>query len=216
MSSRIFLPGDPAVPAPVRWKQLPSAAAAAATPPAPREPDKAAEAARREKETQERVREAYATGLREGDAAGRNRAAAELQPVVERFAATIGELTQLRARLRQQAESDTIRLALAIARRVLRRELSVDPEALRGLLLAALDKLQGQEVARVRVHPSHAAVLRDCLQKKYAGAQIEMVTDSGQVPGTAVFETSRGNLDASVETQLEEIERGLTDRLQRA
>jgi flagellar assembly protein FliH len=135
--------------------------------------------------------------------------------VVERFAATIGELTLLRPRLRQQAESDTIRLALAIARRVLRRELSVDPEALRGLLLAALEKLQGQEVARVRVHPSHAAVLRDCLQRKYAGAQVEIVTDSGQVPGTAVFETSRGNLDASVETQLEEIERGLTDRLQR-
>ena len=32
-------------------------------------------------------------------------------------------------------------------------------------------------------------------------------------PGRAIFETTRGNLDASVETQLHEIEQGLTDRL---
>ena len=33
--------------------------------------------------------------------------------------------------------------------------------------------------------------------------------------GSAVFETSRGELDASVDTQLAEIERGLTDVLER-
>ncbi len=34
-------------------------------------------------------------------------------------------------------------------------------------------------------------------------------------PGAVVFETERGNLDASVESQLQEIERGLADRLRR-
>jgi flagellar biosynthesis/type III secretory pathway protein FliH len=34
--------------------------------------------------------------------------------------------------------------------------------------------------------------------------------------GTVIFETDRGNLDASVESQLREIERGLGDRLRSA
>jgi len=39
--------------------------------------------------------------------------------------------------------------------------------------------------------------------------------DPQLTPGSAVFETSRGELDASVSTQLDEIQRGLTDLVRR-
>ena len=39
--------------------------------------------------------------------------------------------------------------------------------------------------------------------------------DGSRDPGVVVFETDRGNLDASVESQLGEIERGLADSLRR-
>ena len=42
-----------------------------------------------------------------------------------------------------------------------------------------------------------------------------MVPDASRELGTVIFETQRGNLDASVESQLQEIERGLADRLRR-
>jgi flagellar biosynthesis/type III secretory pathway protein FliH len=42
-----------------------------------------------------------------------------------------------------------------------------------------------------------------------------VVADSGLERGGVVFETPRGNLDASLETQLLEIQRGLSDRLLR-
>ena len=71
---------------------------------------------------------------------------------------------------------------MAIARRVLRRELAVDPEALRGLALAAMEKLQAQEIRRVRVHPSHAALLSSVLREK-TGGEIEVVADSSREPG---------------------------------
>jgi flagellar assembly protein FliH len=41
------------------------------------------------------------------------------------------------------------------------------------------------------------------------------VADASREPGAVIFETQRGNLDASIESQLQEIERGLTDRLGR-
>ena len=215
MSCRVFLPDDPPHSNPVPWKQVPRTVPAGGvrTVPAESEPDLQLEMARLEQDCERRVREAYAAGMQEGETAGRTRAAAEFQPVVERFAQTIAELSQMRARLRREAEGDTIRLALAIARRILRRELAVDPDALEGLLIGALEKLQGQELSRIRVHPSHAALVRAQLETLRASASVEIVSDASRPPGTAIFETGRGNLDASVEAQLEEIERGLTDRL---
>jgi flagellar assembly protein FliH len=109
-----------------------------------------------------------------------------------------------------------LRLALAIARRVLRRELAVDPEALHGLALAALEKLNAIEIYRVRVHPSLAAQLERLLAASPARAALEVIGDPGSAPGSIVFETARGNMDASVDTQLAEIERGLADRVGRS
>ncbi len=166
-------------------------------------------------ECAQRVSEAHAAGVREGEANGRRQAATELEPVVARLCASIEELAGMRARLRHEAEADLVKLALAIARRVLRRELSVDPEALGGLVLSALDKLQGQEIARVRVHPAQAAAVTAGLRKTPAGTAVEVLSDPSREPGAIVFETARGNLDASLESQLMEIERGLADRLRR-
>ena len=175
--------------------------------------DPAARIAQLQLQMEQRVREAHAAGLKEGEAAGRSRAAAELQPVIERLSKAIEDLAGLRPRLRRDAETDMLKLSLAIARRILRRELAVDPEALHGLVLAALEKLQGQEVCRVKVHPSLAPPVKACLQKGLAGAAVEVVADPSAPPGTVIFETGRGNLDASIESQFQEIERGLTDRL---
>jgi flagellar assembly protein FliH len=162
-----------------------------------------------------RAREAHAAGMREGEAEGRKRAAAELQPAIDRLARSIEEIGGLRARLRAEAEADMIQLSLAIARRVIRRELAVDPEALHGLVLGALEKLSGQEISRIRVHPSHVALVTESLRQNTASAKVEVIADPTRDVGTVIFETQRGNLDASVDSQLQEIERGLADRLRR-
>ncbi|HUB31566.1 MAG TPA: FliH/SctL family protein [Bryobacteraceae bacterium] len=216
MSSKVLPPDDPRPVGPVAWRPVASPrrqpAAPAAQIPAP---DQAARLAEQEQECQRKVREARAAGMREGEAAGRSRAAAEVQPVIERLGRAIQDLAALRPRLRRQAEADTLQLALAIARRVLRRELAVDPEALHGLVLAALEKVEAREISRVRLHPSQSAAVSAWLRQAAAGQTIEVVADPACQPGAAVFETERGDLDASVETQLHEIERGLADCLRR-
>ena len=86
---------------------------------------------------------------------GREEASAELKPVLERLARAAADLSNLRDRVRRQAETDLVKLALAIARRVLHRELAIDPDAMQGIVRTALDRLQNREVDRLRVHPSH-------------------------------------------------------------
>jgi flagellar assembly protein FliH len=161
---------------------------------------------------EQRMEDARRAGYSEGEAAGRSRSQADVRPLVDRLARTIEELAAIKPRLRGEAESDVVRLAVAIARRVLRRELTVDPSAIEGLVKAALEQLDTREITRVRVHPDHEAALRRCLEKVVVDRTIELAADGTLERGAVLFETARGNLDASVETQLREIERGLADR----
>lgn len=158
------------------------------------------------------VIEARTTSRREGEAAGRAAAQAEVQPVLQRLAAAIQEVSELPAKLRAQSEGDLVRLAVAIAQRILQRELNVDPEVIAGLVRVGLEKVRMQDMMRVRVSPDHVATIKECLTRS-GGAHVEVIADPAQPRGGVIFETSRGKLDVSIGTQLQEIERGLTDRL---
>jgi flagellar assembly protein FliH len=180
------------------------------------EPDAAALGARLEhleQEAERREQQAFAAGFRKGEAAGREQASAQIEPALEKVAATVAELGTHRRKLRRDAEEDLVKLAVAIARRVLRRELQVDPDALLGVVKAALDKLEGREIDRVRVNPVDAPALQRLFERMSNAARIEVVADERLERGAAIFDTARGSLDASVETQLLEIQRGLADRI---
>lgn len=159
-------------------------------------------------------RESYQKGFSEGAAVGKEQAAAEVQPVIERLTKSLAELSSLRSKMRRESEKDLVKLSIAIARRVLHREVTVDPESIEGLIKVALDKLNTRDTCRVRIHPSHAEFLKRSFDVGNS-QKIELIADPSLRPGDAVFETAHGTLDASIESQLSEIERGFADRLQR-
>jgi flagellar assembly protein FliH len=160
-------------------------------------------------------REAYQKGFAEGTAVGKEQAAVEVQPVLDRLAHTLAELSSLRSRIRRDAEKDLLKLAVAIARRVLHREVTIDPESIEGLIKVALEKLQSRDLCRVRVHPNHAAFMKSSFDRISNSKKIELIADASLRCGDVMFETEHGTLDASIESQLSEIERGFADRLQR-
>src|SRR5437868_13765144 len=96
--------------------------------------DPQARRAEMQREAERRIQEARQAGFQDGLATAKTAAAAEVKGLSERVARTIADLVELRPRLRRQAEADLVKLALAIARRILHRELGVDPEAMRGLI----------------------------------------------------------------------------------
>ena len=108
---------------------------------------------------------AYARGRREADAEAHQRFSTAMQNTAERLAQSVKQLADVRPRLCKEAEVDLLRLALAIAQRVLHRELNVDPTALQALVQLSLERLGRQEQIRVRVHPSLADSIRAILAK---------------------------------------------------
>lgn len=160
-------------------------------------------------------REAYQRGFNEGKEVGRLQANAELQPVLDRTTRSLADLSSMKGRLRKEAEGDLLKLAVAIARRVLHRELTLDPESIEGLIRVALDKLESRELARVRVHPEQEAAISKLLTRYTSGQKVEVTPDSTLQLGDVIFETAHGSLDASIESQLSEIDRGFADRIRR-
>jgi len=209
-SSKILQDSELSAVSPIAWRST------SAPPPAPVQARVAAVDTRAGLDLQddEGRKESYQRGFSEGRTVGHDQAAAELQPVMDRLTRSLTDLASIRSRVRKTAESDLLKLAIAVARRVLHRELTLDPGSIEGLIRVALEKLESRELCRVRVHPDQEPVIRTLLAR-FSAAPVELIPDPALQCGDVLFETAHGTLDGSIEAQLQEIERGFADRLRR-
>jgi len=153
-------------------------------------------------------REAFDAGYRQGEQNART----ALTPVLERLNASIAQVVDMRPDLRRRAEKDAVELSLQIARRVLHRELAIDGNALNALARVVFDRLARTESWQLTVHPQFADAIRGALP---AGSinKVQIEADGSCAQGTLIVRYGEGTIDASIESQLAEIDRGLTDRL---
>jgi len=219
MSSKLYRSGEVATET-VAWRRVPSLDGSpiegSAFPAAGFIPALSGAAAHPANALEQRLQEAYQRGFREGQDAARNELEGQLGAMAARLARTIEELSGMRQRFRHEAEEEVIALAIAIARRILHRELTVAPEALVGLLKAALEKIEAREVHRVRIRPEDLPLVQQNLDQMGLPQRVELIADAALERGAIILDSSRGALDASVETQLAEIERGFADLVRRA
>lgn len=181
----------------------------------PRKPeiDVARQLSELERIRQQDAARARQEGFEQGLSQGKEQNAAEVKTASARLAQLLEEIVSLRRKMRKEVEGEAVKLSLAIARRILYRELTTDPDSIRGIVHAALEKLGRREIIRVRVYPDAVQTLKASLEQTGSSAAISVVADRSLTPGSLIFETAMGELDASVDTQLQEIQRGFTDRL---
>lgn len=158
-----------------------------------------------------RVHAAYNRGVADGESTAQQRASALAAPVLANFASLLKELAAARKNARQEAEESMVKLALGIARRVLHREMATDPDAILGLVRSGFDRLNSRELHKLRLSPGDAQIVLEHRADLAIPPAVEISADAGLAPGSAIFETTRGELDLSIQTQLEEIERGFAD-----
>lgn len=106
-------------------------------------------------------------------------------------------------------------LAMAIARRVIGRELEFHPEAVVEIVKQALgDKARQRREITLRVNPSDAQLLKDSrpelLEMLSRCKDIAIREDADIAPHGVIIETEAGIIDAQLETQLGVLERLLT------
>ena len=113
-----------------------------------------------------------------------------------------------------RVEQETVRLALAIAERILHREAQMDPLLLTGAVRVALGQLAETTVVRLRVPAVQCAMWTEML-RLMPGLPLrpEVVADAEMQEAEAVLEAELGSVDLGVRAQIAEIERGFFDLL---
>jgi flagellar assembly protein FliH len=109
-------------------------------------------------------------------------------------------------------EHEVVRLALAVAERILHREAQMDPLLLSGAVRVALGQLAESTKVRLRVPSQHQEMWGEMV-RLVPGLPLrpEVVADPALQAGAAFLESSLGVVDLGVRTQLEEAERGFFD-----
>ena len=111
-------------------------------------------------------------------------------------------------------EGHVVKLALAIARKILHREAQIDPLLLSGAVRVALEKVSSATLVRLYVHPDQVQTWKEFLARQSdISRKPEILGDPAVVEGQCRVESSIGTADLSLESQITEIERGFFDLL---
>ena len=169
----------------------------------------------------EETRQAFESGRERGREEGRRAEREALAPTAaaeaERHRRQTAELVENLARERDRylhaIEQEVVRLALAVAARILRREAQMDPLLLTGAVRVALGQVAATSEIRLRVPAKEADLWKETMAilPKLTVKPL-VVADEGMLLGECVIESKVGTVDLGIRSQLGEIERGFFDR----
>jgi flagellar assembly protein FliH len=123
------------------------------------------------------------------------------------------EFRRERVRYFAGVEAEVVKLALAVAARVLHREATLDPLLLAGVVRVALEKVEEDSATLLRVPLSAVEMWREVFASG-AESSPRILGDERLSAGECVLETNVGKVELGVSAQLEEIERGFFDLIQ--
>jgi flagellar assembly protein FliH len=123
------------------------------------------------------------------------------------------EFVRERARYFAGVEAEVVKLALAIAARVLHREAKLDPLLLTGVVRVALEKMAEDSATVLRVPIDAVEMWREVFLASPESSP-QVMGDERLAGGECVLETNVGRVELGVSAQLEEIERGFFDLMQ--
>jgi flagellar assembly protein FliH len=129
--------------------------------------------------------------------------------MVRRLAQTIEELGALRSDMMRKSERQLVQLAVAIASRVIQREITLDRELLVAMARVALDRLGDVTSATIRLHPEDYAATTAARGGALSTELVRVVADPIVNRGGCLVESDFGLIDLSVPAQVAEIANAL-------
>ena len=174
-------------------------------------------AAESERRLAEETRRSFEAGCAQGTEQGRAAERAAQGPAQQSLAAQIDRMmasfAEERDRYLQTVEHEVVKLALAVAARILRREAQMDPLLLTGAVRVALGQLAASTTVRLRVPPAELDLWTESIALlPNLAVKPQVLPGEGMRLGDCVVETELGSVDLGVRAQLSEIERGFFDR----
>ncbi len=114
--------------------------------------------------------------------------------LAQEYAAVFSAIRRFRAGIADAIDASVQRVLEHVAENVVARELQIAPPEIGAIVAKARERIDGERVLSVRVHPTQ----RDAL----ATLQLETHEDARLVPGDIVVELRSGTIDLRLRTRL--------------
>jgi flagellar assembly protein FliH len=158
---------------------------------------------------QEGYRAGYATGERDARMALTAQADLERIAYREDLAALIAHIEAERQRVWNDIEPQVISLVFDLVKHVIKQEIEANPDVVMSVIRNALRRVADGSSLRIRVHANDLETVRghreEILSLLDNVRNVEIIEDRRVGAGGCVVETPAGNIDARIETQLNEV-----------
>jgi len=163
-------------------------------------------------------KDGHVEGVRKGEAELAKRIA-EVDVKIAALEAIIGTLAKPLEDLDAQVETELTRLALSIAKHLVRRELKIDPAQVIGIIRHTVSLLPlGARNIKIHLHPDDAAIVREKLARPAGDQEWHLAEDPLMARGGCRLTTDNSSIDARFEASVAAVLSGLLgdDRTERA
>ncbi|MFV9509860.1 flagellar assembly protein FliH [Tepidibacillus sp. LV47] len=168
---------------------------------------------------EEASKRGYQTGFDKGFQKGMEKANLEYQNQLQQASQILQEAYSLKEQIIQEAEPTMIELAVTIAKKIILKEIEIDPEIIKNIAQDTLRKTKEFEKIIIYVHPNHFAYLQsareELLMELNGNVDLSIFPDASIKDLGVVIKTSYGTLDARIDTQLEELKQVLLEVINR-
>ena len=164
-----------------------------------------------EKDAQLRIDEAYDSGFAEG----RLQVEEDCSVVCGAFGSAITEVAGLHELLLKDSEDELLRLAIMLAERIIRQEITSNRKILARIVAEILETMTNQDGLVIRFNPEDYRIIFDNRYLDQAGivgmSHMDVKSDENVTLGGCLVETSSGQVDGQIEAQLSELFNQLTE-----
>ncbi|MBU1153163.1 hypothetical protein KKB84_04235 [bacterium] len=168
------------------------------------------EAERRKEEVFE---QAYAEGFKKGEDEGFKKGEDEATSLIHQMKEIITNAESKRCHIIKEAEEDIIELAVLIAKKIVKSELTTNREIVVKNVREALKRVAERDEITIKVNLTDLKLTKaheeEFLRDVAGVKKINIKDDLTITPGGCKIETDFGGIDANLDTQLEEIKKSL-------
>jgi flagellar assembly protein FliH len=157
--------------------------------------------------------DASSQGFKEGREEGREVVAGKAINLLKNLESILSQAVQEKDGVILEAEHQILELAIAISRKIVRTEITINPAVIEETLKQALAKVTDRDTITLYLNTTDVELVTkrrsEILKKLDPGSRVNIIEDENIEPGGLVITTNLGNIDATISGQELEIDRFL-------
>jgi flagellar assembly protein FliH len=176
------------------------------------------------KEAKERAlaaeKEAYEKGFSQGEKDGLELGFKRLEAHLQSFQKVLAEVQRFQKEFFQKHEKEMVQFLITLVRKILRQDNPQAEQIVTAILHEAFRCVEERKGVQIRLHPKDYEFLKDHPERlpfplNEASAEgIKLAADPSLLRGGCLIETSFGDIDATLESQLDQITAGIWQRVE--